>query len=189
MIEISKISNHDIAAIKNISDKVNVKFVKRPISEGFLVNNPSTITYLNRLKKTDFNFCVRNYDGNIIGFILCISKEELLNPQVIKLLNYETVLIDSVKSIQPNYLWLDQIAILPKYRKNGIGTRLLFHALEKAKENGINKFVGSISLFPEFNLPSYQFLKKHNFDINFTVPQHNNPTQLINRVWGIFTNK
>lgn len=189
MIEIKKITREDIPSIKLLADTVNIKFVKRPDHEGFLVYNPSSTIYFNRLLYSKYNFCIKNNEGLMIGFILCLSKSEILNPKIEKITKYENLLLKTVKVYEGNYIWLDQIAVLPKYRNSGLGTALLRHVCEKANEDNITTFFGSISIFPEFNLPSYQFIKRFNFNIVSTVPQITANSRIIKRVWGIFSNK
>ena len=88
----------------------------------------------------DNRYCtyVAAVDGKIVGFITLVEVLSFDDPE--------------------GYLKLNGIAVLPEYRRRGIGTQLILRAEQAARERGVSS-VGFASTFRrEKNYPLYESL-------------------------------
>ena len=61
------------------------------------------------------------------------------------------------------------LSVLPTWRRRGIGSALLSHALEWARENAVHKVAADV--FPE-NTPALSLLRKHGFEEEGRLRKH-----------------
>jgi len=136
---------------------------QRDENKGFLCHFPNVSEYEQRLKYGRYNQ-VAEYDKKVVGFLTAFSDEEAIEYLDKGFLSYEESIIRSL--LYDKFIWLDQLAVYPeKYYRKGIGTRLMKNVLEKASEDDYKLFYGTISIFPETNLASINFLTNLGFKV------------------------
>jgi predicted GNAT superfamily acetyltransferase len=178
-INIRLATQNDTSSILKIVDNVLFKNEKLPDYSGFLVFKPKQTEYIFRLKNNRFRF-IAEKDNMIVGFIVSFTNEEILMNLKRGYLKYEDKLFKYCMENSEKFIWLDQLAIYPKkYRRAKIGTILTERVLEEAATLGYHDIFGSISLCPDFNIPSLHFISKFNLKIVHSE-------DIEGRKWGIF---
>ena len=90
--------------------------------------------------KSDGRYCtyVAAADGKIVGFITIVEVLSFDEPE--------------------GYVKMNGIAVLPEYRRRGIGTQLIFRAGQAARERGVSSVGMASSFRREKNYPLYESL-------------------------------
>lgn len=179
--EIRKSNIKDINAVNFIIKNVLLSNIKND-EEGFLINFPDKREYEYRLKHNKFNQILQ-INKKTVGFLIAFTSEELKDNLSKGFLGYQNTFFKSLFKLNRKFVWLDQIAVFPKeYRNKNYGSLMLKNVITNASLNGYNDFYGSLSVCPNFNLISFNFIKSHKFNIVETVNYKN-------RKWGIFYGK
>ena len=73
------------------------------------------------------------------------------------------------------FIWGEQIAIYPgKYRKMGVGTKMLETLYSTMKKDNIKKMFAMVAMHPDTNIAGISFCKKNGFDfISFIIDKNN----------------
>jgi len=122
------------------------------------VGDQSRDSFISLVEYSDYNLsCI---DGSVVGFVVCFedSKKTLQYMQKIGHKNYNWF-----SKYTKNYLYIDRIAILEKYRNKGIGTRLYKEIALHAVKKGKGLLTAEINLLPEKNSKSFPFHKRNGF--------------------------
>jgi len=122
------------------------------------VGEKSREDFSNLVQYSDFNLCC--LDENVIGFVVCFedNKETL---QYMNKINHKNFNWFSINT--KDYLYIDRVAILEKYRNKGIGSRLYKEVALHAVGNGRKLLTAEINVLPEKNSKSFSFHKKSGF--------------------------
>jgi ribosomal protein S18 acetylase RimI-like enzyme len=142
-ITVHRLTSRDYRAIKKI-EKIIVdeylEYLKRT-GERDSIHSWITPGYFNYYVKTKTSFVVRANEKTV-GFVL-------------------TQPVSYVHSVRRE-IWLEYIAVLPRFRRKGIGSRLMANVVDYAKSHDIALL--HTTLNPN-NDESARLLRKHGFEI------------------------
>ena len=151
--------------------KINHVSVSKNERRGFLCHMPEYEDLRFRLAKGTFNQ-IALFENEIVGFLTAFSNLEAIEYMSDGYLAYEDDILKSLLS--EKFIWLDQLAIHPpQYLRRKIGTRLIKNIIEIAAQQGYKSFFGTISIDPEINLASINFLTTLGFEMVDTLVLNN----------------
>lgn len=165
-LNLRKASSEDTADILNLIRKNHVKITNNELL-GFLCHKPSIKDLHHRLKFGSYNQ-IAIFNTEIAGFFTAFSNEEANEYLTNGFLEYEDEVLNAIP--EEKYIWLDQLAIHPPalYR-NRIGSRLMKNLVYECYNIGYTNFLGTVSIAPETNIASLNFLQSLGFRLYSTI--------------------
>jgi ribosomal protein S18 acetylase RimI-like enzyme len=137
-----RLTSRDYRAVKKIEEIIVDEYLQylKITGERDSVDRWITPGYLNHYVKTKTSFVARANEKTV-GFVL-------------------TQPVSYVHSMRSE-IWLEYIAVLPRFRKRGIGSRLMAKVIDYAKSNDVALLYTALN--PNNN-ESARLLRKHGFE-------------------------
>lgn len=129
-----------IAELFRISSEGVADYIWTKLAEESGSNTDPIEIGTERYSRDGFDFSYQNcdiaeIDGEAIGMLHAYPMGETSKPED----NADPVLRPYMELEEPHSLYISGLAILPKFRGQGIGTRLLDHAYKRARVEGMKK--------------------------------------------------
>ncbi|MFX0027847.1 MAG: GNAT family N-acetyltransferase [Promethearchaeota archaeon] len=155
----------NLVEIKDI-DNISEKEIKRLEEDGFLRKEVNIEYYKNLIEDPDIDiYIVENDNGMIIGFASIHRKKYNIIKvrDVIGNLSFENKESnDLLLNDKTEFAYLDQVSILPEYKRKGIGTAIFQHALTNLN----TPVVAFIVEKPLFNKASVYWHEHNGFEFS-----------------------
>ena len=168
----------DLEGICEVAAAVKLNY-DTPQKGGFLVYGLTKMGYAHRIKSSPF-FYVALSDDKVVGFLMCYDNETLTRLIRSGVLNHEDNLTQIVSERQGNYIFGDQIGVVPDKTVIGIGTSLMERLFGDIQRADIDMMYIGILHEPVMNIASKTFCEKLGF-----IHQEN-VTNSDNHIWGIY---
>ncbi len=147
-------------------DEISQKQRKKLEEEGFLRKEVDIDYYKKLIEDPDVDIYVaKNNDGNIIGFAIIHRKKYDITKvrDVVGNLSFENKKTnDLLINAKTEFAYLDQVSILPEYKRKGVGTAIFQKGLLKIK----TPVVAFIVEKPIFNKASVYWHENNGFELS-----------------------
>ena len=162
---ILNVLKQNLIEIRDI-DKISKKERKKLEVEGFLRKEVPLEYYQELIKDTDIDiYIAKNNVGKIIGFISIHRKKyDIIKVRdVIGKISFENKKTDDLLlNRKKEFAYLDQVSILPEYKRKGVGTTMYQEALLKIT----TPIVAFIVEKPIFNKASVYWHEHNGFELS-----------------------
>jgi GNAT superfamily N-acetyltransferase len=146
----------------SVYEKCGFRPLKKYFSEKFEINNvimpekDSAITIRNFCEgdlKLIYDISRCGFDENFLYAQISYEEFEKLYMPALSFADFNLVCVAEAEGVAAGFMFsfvshgrliLKSIAVLPKYRQNGIGTMLIGHVLTAAKNKGITTAIGAL---------------------------------------------
>jgi ribosomal protein S18 acetylase RimI-like enzyme len=172
-IEISEATELDAPGIALVAKAVKYKPGKG--QRGFLIHVKSEEEYGERIRLSKHFFVARE-GGKAIGFLMAYDKNELVLLKE-KLSHEDSVAGELLCQECADFIFIDQVAVLPEYHDRGVGQLLLDKVSDKPA------LFACILHKPTLNTRSRAFfVEKNNWRLVKEIRQGG-------LIWGLYTNR
>lgn len=175
---IRKAVPEDLEEICKIAQTVRLNY-DAPQKSGFLVYVLSPEEYKHRINLSD-NFYVAINDNLVVGFLMSYNSNTLKKMMDHGKLDHEDLLTKTVLKQPENYIFGDQIGVLPNKNLRGVGTSLMQKLFEDMLNVGIDTMYVGVLEKPILNTASESFVKRLGFTLQESVVNSDN------HQWGIY---
>lgn len=170
-VKIRNADQKDVEGIFHVAASVGKKN-KDPM-QGYLMNDYESDPqgFKEKFKKlidlSDFFYVAEYIDKDykaIVGFTFGLRKNNWLkeNPNWIKDCYFKP---DFNKDLLDDFMVLEKIAVLDRFKRQGVGSMLSKRLIKDIKSQGIYDIFEEVIIAPVPNLPSVLFKKKRNFKL------------------------
>lgn len=168
-VKIRNAEEKDVEAIYYVASSVGKKR-KNPM-QGFLINDYESDPegfkekFRRSIELSDFFYVAEYIDHEynaIVGFVLALRKSNWLKENL-TWVDECYFKPDFNNENLEDFIVLDKIAILDRFKRQGIGSMLSKRLIRDIKQNGIYDIFEEVVIAPVPNLPSVLFKKKRNF--------------------------
>lgn len=175
---IRKATTEDLEGICEVAEAVKLDY-DAPQKFGFLVYGLEQEKYNHRINSSDF-FYVAVHDDSVVGFLMCYDNETLNRLKESGELDHEDNLTKTVSEQQGDYIFGDQIGVIPDKTLRGVGRSLMQKLFDDMQSKGIDTMYVGVLEEPALNEASKIFVERLGFNHQESV------TNSDEHQWGIY---